>query len=250
MSGGALLTYLQDNGLDVEVLDREVNDKPDMYFRAGLVRIGCECVQIPPGRIYKYVHSRFKQLEGSDATAIRIVWPQEQHYWVKEAIESKTKKINAYKKNCKAEKIWLLIHSPISEKDTTVRYEKEEVMNLMKYAAKKTPHNFDEIYFWDPKQGITQIYPLSDVWESVQFNFEGGYPTDGFVMSKASFKTTDYGENPVVYDHGVVVPDVIIVPPLDPEFKKHKPRFKNTKYRIKITAGTTEAKSLFEPVDE
>lgn len=250
ISGKALFDHLVGIGVSVNRIERKINDKPDLFFQAGPNKIGCECVQIPPGRVFKYVHSRFKQLEKSDAAAVRVIWPQEQHIWIKEAIESKTNKIGAYKRGCGADIIWLLIHTPVSEKDTTVRYEKDEIMGLIKYAAKKTNHHFDEIYFWNPKNGITKIYPVEKVWEEVTFNFEGGYPTDGFAMAKAKFTTTEEGGEPVLYDYGLVTPDEIIVPPLDPEFRKHKPRYKKRKYRLTVKAGATDAQSTFEPVDE
>ena len=158
----ALLDYLQSIGILVSPIEREINDKPDLCFQADDHRVGCECAQIPPSRIYKYLHSRFKQLEKEDQAVVRIIWPQEQHYWVKEAIESKNNKINAYKKICGADKLWLLIHSPMIKNDETIRYERDDIMGLIKYAAKKTPHNFDEIYFYGPKSGITKIFPALD----------------------------------------------------------------------------------------
>ena len=250
ISGNALMDYLRTSGLIVNSIPRDIDDKPDLFFQVNSDLIGCECIQIPPNRVFKYIHSKFKQLEKSDSAAVRLIWPQEQHYWVKEAIESKTNKIGAYKRNCGAEKIWLLIHAPVSEKDTTVHYEKNEILELMKYAAKKTPHNFERIYFWGPKIGIKKIYPVDPVWDSVAFNFEGGYPTDGFVMTTAKFTTTEEGAEPVLYDYDQVIPDEIIVPPADPEFKKYKPRYTKKKYRIKILAGANDARISIEPIDE
>ncbi len=250
ISGSALLEYLRDTGREIANIDRDVDDNPDLFFQLDSVKVGCECVQIPPGRVYKYIHSRFRQLSKSEACAVRIVWPQEQHCWVKDAIESKNQKIETYKQKSGADVIWLLIHSPIREKDTTVRYQKPEIMNLIKYAANKTTHNFNEIYFWDPLHGITKIYPLEKVWQQVKFNFDGGYPTDGFVMSVGKFTTTELGEEPVEIDHGIVTPEVVIVPPQDPEFKKHPPRFRNRRYRMKIITGATDAKISMEPVDD
>jgi hypothetical protein len=246
--GTALLEYLNRHDITASIVARDVNDKPDLCFNFNGKIIGCECVQIPPGRIYKYLHSRFKQLEKSDSAVVRVIWPQEQHYWVKETIESKTKKVGAYQRNCSADKIWLLIHAPISETDTSVGDEKDEIMALIKYSAKKTPHNFDEIYFWSPKQGITKIFPVDGVWDQVEFNFEGGYPTSGFLMSKGKFRTTEEGEPPVLYDSGLITPNVIIVPPQDPEFKKHEPNYKSAKYRLKVLAGATDAQTTFETV--
>lgn len=250
VTGNALMDYLRAKEIVVNLIPREINDKPDLFFQADSDQIGCECVQIPPGRVFKYVHSRFKQLEKSDSAAVRVIWPQEQHFWVKEAIESKTNKIGTYKRNCDAKKIWLLIHAPVSEKDTTVHYEKDEIVKLMKYAAKKTPHNFDRIYFWGPKVGIKKIYPVASGWKNVTFNFEGGYPTDEFVMAKAKITTTEEGAEPILYDYGQVTPDEIIVPPSDPEFKKHEPRYTKRKYHLKILVGANYAQPSFEPVDE
>ena len=54
----------------------------------------------------------------------------------------------------------------------------------------------------------------------------------------------------MLYDYGQVTPDEIIVPPLDPEFKKHKPRYTKRKYQIKILAGENYAQPSFEIVDD
>lgn len=249
-SGEALLDYLREKGHAVHTISREINDRPDLFFRFDSDRIGCECVQIPPARIFKYLHAKFKQLEKADCAAVRVIWPQEQHFWVKEAIESKKKKISAYKRNCGTNRIWLLIHAPTSAIDNTIHYEKNEIMGLMKYAAKKTNHNFEEVYFWGPKTGITKLYPVSPVWTEVKFDFERGYPTNGFVMAKAKFFTTEEGAQPVEYDYGVVTPDIIVVPPLDPEFRNHQPRYTIRKYRLRVIAGATDGQVTFDPIDE
>ncbi|MGE0190393.1 MAG: hypothetical protein AB7F79_13435 [Steroidobacteraceae bacterium] len=166
-----------------------------------------------------------------------------------DAIESKNSKIKTYNNATGASLIWLLIHSPISGKDTTVNYQNPEIMNLMKYAANKASHQFHEIYFWDPLHGITKLFPLKNVWRQIKINFDGGYPTNEFILSTGQFKTTKIGEEPVELDY-VVTPEVIIVPPQDPKYKKHSPRFKNSKLRVRIIVGATDARISTEQVDD
>lgn len=98
-TGQDLLNHLKIEDPDTKFVERELADKPDLLFQFKNDTIGCECTQIPPGRIYKYVHTKFKELSKSkEAIAIRVVWPQEPHEWVKEAILKKVSKIEIIQK--------------------------------------------------------------------------------------------------------------------------------------------------------
>lgn len=250
IAGSELLSHLVAIGRSVTPIEREIPDRPDLCFLLDQFRVGCECVQVPPTRVFKYLHTRFKQLEKSDAAAVRIIWPQEQHFWIKEAIESKSKKIGAYKKNCDAEKVWLLIHDPLEQNMNLVRSENDEIMNLIKYSANRYSHGFDEVYFYSKFSGVTKIFPVSDAWASVNFNFSDGYPTSGFVQGRGKFTTTAHGAEPRTYDYGIVTPEIIVVPPQDPEFRKHRPSYKPQNYRFTIVTGATSAEAKFDPVEE
>lgn len=246
-----LLEFIKNEDENALFIDREVNDKPDLLFSFNNIRAGCECVQIPPGRIYKYVHTRFKELnkEGESSAAVKVVWPQEPHSWMKEVIETKAKNIRQYKLNSAADKMWLLVHTPLSEKDNTIRYKNKTTIELLKFAATNSKHKFDRIYFWDPHNGIQKLFPINYQNNKLNFDFSKGYPTDSFLMSRASFKTTSSGEPPKTYDFGIVEPRLIVIPPIDPEFKRHKPNISNYKYHFKIIAKETDAELLFQRIE-
>lgn len=248
ITGQSLKEYLIQTDPNLVDIDRDEEDRPDLAFVYKGKRIGCECVQIPPSRILKYVHTKFKQIKGKGA--VQLVWPQEPHSWTKEAIETKTNKTAAYRKNVNADEVWLLLHSPTSAQDHTLRYENEIIIELIKYAAAHTEHKFDTIFFWDPVNGIQIVYPSNRILKNLEFNFEDGYPTDGFLVGTAGpFTTTEVGAEPYEINYGIIEPEVIIVPPVDPEFRKHKPRFKLKKYRVSAMVGATEAKISYEPIE-
>ncbi|SMF63382.1 hypothetical protein SAMN02745866_04092 [Alteromonadaceae bacterium Bs31] len=244
----SLLNHLKQSDPNLTDIERELKDRPDLAFIFNGRRVACECVQIPPHRVLKYVHTRFKKIKGNGA--VQIVWPQEPHIWAKDAIEAKTKKTGAYRKNVNADEVWLLLHSPVNERDTTLRYENQIIVELIKYAAAHTKHKFSNIYFWDPKNGIQKIYPSNRILASLDINFEGGYPTDGFLIGTLPFTTAAEGEAPYEIYYGIIEPEVIIVPPMDPEFKRHKPRFKLRRYRVSAVVSATSADFKYEPIEQ
>lgn len=248
--GQDLLNHLKIKDPDSKLIERELADKPDLLFQFKSDTIGCECTQIPPGRIYKYVHTRFKELSKSkEAIAIRVVWPLEPHEWVKEAILKKVFKIESYKKNSNSNKIWLLIHTPLSEQDNSVRYKNPSIMELIYLAANNTKHKFDRIYFWNPIDGIKLIYPSNHHMKDCKIDLKNGYPTDNFLIGTAPFTTTKEGEEPKTYDYGVVKPKVIIIPPKDKNFKKSRPNYRNRFVKMKIVASSNSAQMFFENVE-
>jgi hypothetical protein len=250
VTGDALVCHLRDLGR--RVADFEHGDRPDLRFRVDGELIGCECVQIPPDRILKRVHARFKQVGESVRAkgfgAVRIIWPQEPHVWVREAIRQKSSLLSEYRKNSGCDRISLLIHAPISETDRTIRYKNESVMQMIGFAAQSPASAFCEIYFWAPDTGIEKLVPRSPPWTPFRVDFERGYPTDGFVLGGGVFTTTKDGEPPKIFDHGIVEPELIIVPPEDPEFQRHEPNFERRRYRMRVTAEATTARVSYDQI--
>lgn len=244
---GSLRLHLEETGQTVSAVTHE--DRPDLRFSIDGHACACECVQIPPERVLNFVHARFKQLVGSGAKLVQIVWPVEPHIWVRDAIASKQIKLNAYRQNAGTERVSLLIHIPLDEKMPVLRTESPAIMQLIRSAAKNTTHQFESIFFWSPQTGVERIFPHDPPWPDMQITFDGGYPTDGFVIGTAPFSTTAEGEPPVLYDHGVIEPQLIIVPPQCREFRKYKPKYKNQRHRLKILAGSTTAEFSMETVE-
>lgn len=235
----ALLTHLTKNNHIIEI-HREIQDRPDMAFVLNGWRTGCECVSIPPSRIYKYVHTRFKQLERGGARAVKVLWPVEPHTWVEEVIADKNRKANAYRNNIQAEKLWLLIQANSFGDRPMVDINSPSVRQLIRYATTKKKHSFDEIYFYSDTSGIEKIYPLDEVVTGFTMNFDRGYATESFVLSTGSFSTTEEGAERKTYED-ILEPELIVIQPTDPEYRKHKPILGPTKYLHKVDAGTTDA---------
>lgn len=240
-----LLLHLRNAGR--VIADENIADSPDIRFSENARLVGCECVQIPPSRIFKLMHTRFKQLANHGAKAIQIVWPQEPHVWTREAITTKNSKIPQYRENFPSAKSYLVIHTPISERDKSIRYADAQVLDLIRWAAQTTPHSFDEIYFWH-QSGVERLWPASKQLPDPVFNFEGGYPCDGFLIGTAPFSTTATGAEPKVYDYGIVEPELLIIPPQGETYRKYSPRIERKSYRMKITAHDTSADITFDPV--
>jgi hypothetical protein len=246
--GEALSAYLVAAG---HVLtDLTFDDRPDLRVSIDGQLTGFELVQVPPRRVMEMVHTRFKQLKGEGAALIRVVWPQEPDHWVECAIREKQAKLGAYRRNLGSERVSLVIHTPIGLKEPLVRVANPAVMSLIRSAATYTLHHFDAIYFSDPEGGIEKLSPTVPPWPKSQAVFDGGYPTDGFVIGTAPFITTNSGEPPRLYDFGVIEPRVLLVPPQSVEFRRHKPKYRNPKLHVSILAGATDAKISFRPIEE
>jgi hypothetical protein len=246
--GGALSTHLQAAGHVLTGL--RIEDRPDLRVFVDGQLTGFELVQVPPRKVMELVHTRFKQLNGAGAAVIRVVWPQEPHLWVENAIREKHSKLGAYRRNLGSERVSLLIHTPVGLKEPLVRVGNPAVMSLIRSAATHTPNDFDAIYFYDAELGIERLTPNEPPWPKTSVVFDGGYPTDGFLMGTAPFTTTKEGEPPRVHDFGIIEPRVLLVPPQSPEFRKHKPKYKNPKLHVTITVGSTDARISFQVVEE
>jgi len=198
-------------------------------------RIACECVQIPPKRIFKFVHRRFRQFidtpEGS--LVVQVVWPMEAHIWAREAIADKDRKIAAYRRNSGVQDIDLLLHAPYSVGNLFSISHPVELAQI-KWAARLANSSFTNIYFWNPKAGIEKVYPLSSSTEFPQLDLSQGYPTSSFLQGRTGkIVTTQEGEPPEEYDFGIIEPALIIIPPTDPEFRELKPHLSTKRYLIR-----------------
>ncbi len=218
------------------------------YVGQGQGHTACELVQIPPAAVLRYVHARFKQLEGRGAKAVRVIWPQEQHFWTQAAIESKQAKLSAYKRNARVQSVSLLVHAPVEERSDWLQSNLPVTRSLIQLGTQRASHSFSSVYFWSQHTGIKIMAPPSEPRLTLTTDLSNGYPTHGFVMASSSFRTTQDGAEPVLYDYGELLPDVILVPPQSPDFRGHPANFANPKIRLKVLARATSADIWFEPV--
>ncbi len=235
-------------GRTVIHIDREYEDRPDIALKLDGVITGCECVQIPSEDVYKWVRTKFKHLAVQSPSVVEVVWPHEPHSWVEEAILAKRNKIFAFKKNVSAEKMFLLIHAPIGEKQEFINSKAYFVKELMQLAASSTIHQFDETYFFDEEAGMLKLYPNEFENQKFQFDFSSGYPVSSFVIGVGSFTTMESEGERKLYDSGPLEPQRIHVRPKDPEFRKHKARITNNQYKLVVDAESTDANLRIETV--
>jgi hypothetical protein len=242
----ALCAHLRQVGHTVT--DVALEDRPDLRFSLDGVPTACELVQIPPAAVLRYVHTRFKQLEGRGAKAVKVIWPQEQHFWAQSAIESKQVKLSAYKRNAGVQNVSLLVHAPVDERSDWLQSNLPVTRSLIQLGAQRASHSFASVYFWSQHTGVHLIAPSNEPRLTLTTDLTRGYPTHGFVIASSSFKTTQEGEEPVLFDYGELLPDVILVPPQSPDFQGHPANFVNPKLRLKVLARATSADIWFEPV--
>ena len=247
--GNALRQYLENGGSTISSF--EFSDQPDLRFRSDGILTGCECVQIPPERIYRFVQTRFKNMSSNSQglKAARVVWPVEPHTWMQEAIADKERHIHRYQSNVNSIEIDLLVHTPVDSSADMVKTSSPHFMVLLQWAANFRRSRFRKVYFWSAATGIVQLAPSESHLQKPVLDFSLGYPTDGYVMSSAGpFKTTAEGESPIEYDFGEIEPAVIIIPPTSAEFQKHRPNFTLSKLRCRVIASATGVNVVFQRV--
>jgi len=238
-----LLEHLRVSNPSMEPLEREQMDAPDCAFTSPEGVIACECVQIPPARVFKWLYRRLGAVvDGSSCHA--VIWAEEPHSWVRMAIRAKAPKVSQYRQNVSASEVWLLVHTPLEDTQVFVRGDFAWEAQMLRWGACQESHTFDRVLFWEPKSGFQTIYTPGQTADRVRFDFSKGYPSRSFVQfGVGPFDTTAPGEPPRTYSFPLARPKLIVIPPFDPEFRKHKPRFRNRTYEITITAYSDRATS-------
>lgn len=251
LSGTALADFYRANGHSVS--DVYFSDKPDLRLTIDAKAVGCECVQIPPARIFSFVHARFKQIESkhAGARAVQVVWPMEAHVWVREAIAEKDRLVPEYRRVAGVSEVSLLIHTPTASNTDVLTPLSSGEMNQIRWAAATVKTRFQSIYFFDPRVGVERVYPPSQPFFEPTYDFTVGYPTSGFVLTSVGpFTTTAEGAAPVDYDFGEVETQVLVVPPMDAQFRRYKPNYISKRYRYTVRAGSTTSDMTVHPIDE
>lgn len=232
-----------------EVSDVIVADAPDIRMTIGSKREGFECSQIPPDRIYKWINSKFKQLQATHCDFVRVVWPYEPHTWLRDAVEDKSRSVPQYLAESDCESVSLVIHSPLLAQNDFVKLHQKNVRELLGSTAQSLSTQYERLFFWDPKHGILQLTPAEDPWPTTTFDLSNGYPTNSFVMSATSFSTLAEGEEPITKDYGKVKPELIVVPPSSAEFSGLAPNYRELTYRVVLEIGPHSVTPTFEIIE-
>jgi hypothetical protein len=242
-----LFRYLFLEGTPAKLIERDLNDRPDLAFELKDKRIACECVQIPDSSIIRWHHKRHAELT-ADPSLVRClatIWPIEPHSWVAQAIKSKVHMVAEYRAAINADETWLYIHA--HDDNFMEEIFASDTIRLMYVGATSLQHGFDKIVFYDKRCGVQIIYWPGMPKYTKTTDLSAGYPAVTLIQySGAAFTTTEEGEPPRVYEYEVHETVRIVVPPIDPAFvKRGEPsvRIKPAK-RLVITAYSDRA----EPV--
>lgn len=202
-------------------------DQPDVIFKTEAGRVACEIATVVPSSIIQWYFKKLPQLHAAQSR--EIIFPAEPHEWASKILHSKNTKIDAYKRNSKSNKIWLLLHSPDKESNLLNPVKNEEI-ELMKYAAHTVKHNFKKVLFFDRNGPAIELFDFRHK-ENIEINYsfiEHGYPT--YVMRTvllgaiAGIRKGLYSELELDFNK-IPVGHTITLEPLDKMYRKKKPRF-------------------------
>ena len=237
-----LLDHIRADGHpNAKVLERETADKPDFAFTSDERKIACECTQIPPSDVFQWIHRTVEADRADGGYCWAVVWADEPHALVRDAIQRKKGKIPEYRESVSADEVWLLIHTPTEATNFFEPSSGDNTEGALKAGASAEAHEFDRILFWDAKSGLRQIHARGDTPWKVTIDFSKGYPTRSRAHFGFPFTTTQKDEPRKEYGYKPIRPLVIFVPPLDPDYAKHPPSYRGRSYQITIDAGATDA---------
>jgi len=248
--GFAIANFLRNAGHATS--DLQLSDRPDVRLCIDGNPTAFECVQIPPRRVFQYSKNRFKQIspKEGEARSIQVVWPKEAHVWVLEAIADKERSFRTYRRNFPEGDINLLIHSPIEKSSSSIQPSDTGVMNQIRWAAARARTKFNAVFFFDPNTGVERIRPPSRQFVEPVYDFSKGYPTSSFTLTSCGpFTTTKEGDAPANYDFGAAHLEVLIVPPVDAQFRKYPPYYVSRRYRFTAETGSTTAQLKMHPIE-
>jgi hypothetical protein len=238
----ALVDWLLEAGRTVSNV--VVADAPDVRLEIDGERWAFELIQIPPSDVYRWSRTRFDAMALSyyarTPHIVEVVWPKELHTWVRLAIEKKSRNAARYREAVQCPHLGLLLHGP-TEKCPLYGFTAKDGEMLMGYGAGQAKHAFDSVLFWSQDVPVRVLHPLGGYW-TVDFDYSRGYATEGFRFAVGSFTTTNEDEPRKRYDSGPLLPDVIMVEPLDPMLKQYQPRFERKRYRVIADVGSTDVR--------
>lgn len=243
----ALTSHYSDQ--DFSFVHRDIEDRPDFLCKLNGHLIAIEATQIPPSEILQYYYKIGKDsLDPTIACGSEVIWADEPHIWVAQAIKAKREKILPYKRSSGAMKVYLIVHTPSSETQNYIRIDNEWENQAIRYGASMVGHGFDKVLFWEPRTGLQQIYRKGQKFKRFQFDLSNGYPARvSRQWSSGTITTTSSPDDPPVeYDFGEVQMQRIIIPPNDPEFRKHLPNRSQKGIRMKAVAYHDRIEPTYE----
>ncbi len=132
--------------------DTSIEDNPDCAFEISGIRAAADCTNINLESLMKWSNSthRFEKDKQYE-----IKFALEPHYWIRESIAEKEPKLETYRKNGNADKVWLIAHAleqpaNFDCTDTTIA--------IMRDTVRFIRPSFDEVWF------VHAEYPATRLW--------------------------------------------------------------------------------------
>lgn len=245
LSRQALVESFRSEGHHVRLTKRDKHDRPDILLEVSGIRVACECVQIPPAYIYRDHQKQPDESDWGGCDLLSMLWPNEPHEWISDAIEKKTRLVPDYLERTDATEPWLLVHSPPENTQSFLRDHQQWVIWALRYGSKTVEHPFTQIHLWTPQGGIHPIFVRdqhADINRELDIDFSHGYPT--LCVNRASFNFTtpeasNTSPNKFAFEHGSK--NQVVIEPRNPEYRKYPPARRDFKYRFQVTAWPNRA---------
>ena len=192
--------------------DASINDNPDCVFEIGDTRIAADCTNLNLEAFMKWSNSR-KRFEPEKQYEIKFAL--EPHYWVRNSINEKKPKIPRYRKNARADEVWLIVHALENPAnfdctDTTIA--------IMTDAVRHIQPEFEEIWFVHKDFPATRLWrkgdPTVDRFPRWDTN-EGKYPFENIIQGHSTITSTGLNKT-IIFGASH---EEIFLEPLDPTWK-------------------------------
>lgn len=136
----ALKSELLKNGHSV-VEREDITDRPDAALEIDGTIAACECRVFTPERLL-----RLHGLKMVNGELYQIFLPIEPHKWIQDAIHAKNPLIPDYRDRCKADEVWLIVHTLRGMFHDLATLTSGPLADLFHIGVWQTPHSFNRIY--------------------------------------------------------------------------------------------------------
>jgi len=241
----ALLDAYRADGHEVHLPPRDFHDKPDLLVEVSGFLVACECTQLPSSYIFQNMYKRGSPDRWRGKDVLSMVWPNEPHQWVVEAIKKKSKLVPSYLQSTAAKEAWLLLHSPVEMNQAFISSDLEWTKWALRHGCKMVRHPFSKVFLWTPQYGLQTVSTIeheADTHSEFGIDFARGYPTICVNQFRAIFRTRsrDTGDS-VTYTYRHFSSTLEIVEPVDPMYAANKPAVRGLAYETAITAWAERA---------
>jgi hypothetical protein len=241
----ALLQAFLEQGNSAERIHRSVEDKPDALLRVGGVLIACECIQIPPAYILRHLHKRQPLAAGNSKDMVSLIFPNEPHQWVAEAIRKKAGLHASYLASTSAKESWLVVHTPVELNQGFLNGAQAWVQWAVRHGSKMAGHPFSQVFLWTQNDGVYPVWNHardSETHSSLGIDFAAGYPTLCINQFSIPITTPARGTlSPREQRFVIREAQQMATEPMDIEYRRHPPATRKLIYEVHVVAWPDHA---------